>query len=197
MSEGKTANEGILVFAFVEEAAAAEGLEKLEKAKKDKEVQYWDAAVIRKDERGRYYYNETHDRSTPKGAGIGVLIGGLLGAPLGPAGIMLGAGLGAGIGAFAASTDAGLKDDNVERVGRALMAGNSALLVVPDRANLSQGQEYAAQEEIEAMLKKLTADIAEQMQNGQNAAYHITAAGRSVSVHELEADNPFAKVLDI
>ena len=72
MSEESKASEGIRVIAFTEEEAAADALETLEKAKKDKShSDFWDAAVIRKDERGRYYYHETRDRSTPKGAGIG------------------------------------------------------------------------------------------------------------------------------
>lgn len=195
MSERSAKEEGVLVFAFVEEGAAAEALETLQQAKKGKEVEFWDAAVIRKDARGRYYYDETHDRSAARGGGIGALVGGLLGAPLGPAGIVLGAGLGAGLGAFAANTDAGLDDDNMEKVGQALMPGSSALLVVPDRASLSQMQEYAAEEEVQAAIQKLNAGIAEHMAQGQNSAYHVTAYGRSVSCQELEADDRFALIL--
>jgi len=197
MSKESRAEEGILVFAFIEEGAAAEALETLKKAKKEKTVEFWDAAVIRKDAKGRYYYDETHDKSAAQGGGIGALIGGLLGAPLGPAGIVLGAGLGAGLGAFAANSDAGLDDDNLERVGQALMAGNSALLIVPSRDNLSQMQEYAAEEDIELAIQKLSAGISENMLHGQNGAYHVTAAGRSVSCHPLAADNAFAKLLGV
>ena len=197
MSEKSGEEEGILVFAFVEEGAAGEALETLKKAKKDKSVDYWDAADIRKDNRGRYYYNETRDMTTPRGAGIGMLIGGLIGIPGGPAGIVLGAGLGASLGAFAANTDAGLKDENVAKVGQALMSGNSALLVVLSRANLSQMQEYAAEEDTTVAIQKLTAGISENMVQGQNVAYHITAAGRSVSCHPLEAGDKFAQLLDI
>jgi len=197
MSEGRPTNEGILVFAFVEEGAAAEALETLNQAEKDKKVEFWDAAVIRKDEKGHYYYDETHDRSAARGGGIGALVGGLLGIPLGPAGIVLGAGLGAGLGAFAANTDAGLKDDNLEKVGQALMAGNSALLIVLDRAKLSQMQEYAAQEEIEAAIQKLNASIGEHMLNGQNAAYHVAAYGRSVTFDQLDAGDKFVQLLGL
>jgi len=197
MSEERATNEGILVFAFVEEGAAAQALETLNQAKKDKKIDFWDAAVIRKDERGRYYYDETHDRSAARGGGIGALVGGLLGIPLGPAGIVLGAGLGAGLGAFAANTDAGLKDDNVEKVGQALMAGNSALLVVLDRGKLSQMQEYAAEEEIQATIEKLSTSIGEHMLQGQNAAYHVAAYGRSVTCDPLDADNEFVQLLGL
>lgn len=197
MSEENAANQGILVFAFVEEGAADVALKTLKEAKKEKTVDYWDAAVIRKDEKGRYFYDETHDTTTPKGAGIGMVIGGIIGIPGGPAGIVLGAGLGAGLGAFAANTDAGLKDENMEKVGQALMAGNSALLIVLSRASLSQMQEYAAEEETTAAIQKLTASISEHMVNGQNAAYHVTAAGRSVSCHQLESEDKFARLLGL
>jgi uncharacterized membrane protein len=195
MSQENTIDEGVLVFAFVEGGAAAAAHKTLKEAKKDKSVEYWDAVVIRKDERGRYYYDETQDRSAAQGGGIGALVGGLLGAPLGPAGFVLGAGLGASLGALAANTDAGLDDDNLQRVGQALMAGNSALLVVPSRANLNQMQEYAAEEETETAIKKLSAGIAEHMVRGSNVAFHVTAAGKSVSCHQLGSDNVFAQLI--
>ena len=86
MSEQNTTQEGVLVIAFVEEGAAADALDTLKQAKKDKKVEFWDAAVIRKDERGRYYYDETHDKSAAQGGGIGALVGGLLGADVGGVG---------------------------------------------------------------------------------------------------------------
>lgn len=196
MSDPSTKKEGVLVFAFVTEGAASEAMQMLAKARQDKAIEYWDAAVIRVDEKGRYYFNETQDMSTAQGGGIGALVGGLLGLPFGPAAVVLGAGLGASLGAFVTGSDAGISDDALERVGRALMSGNSALVVVPSRDNLTQIREYGAEEETEAAIRKLTAGIAEQMVNGQNAAYHITAAGRSVSCHPLEADNAFARLLN-
>jgi uncharacterized membrane protein len=197
MGEEKMTNAGIVVIAFVEEGAAADALKTLKKAKKEKTVQYWDAAVIRKDEKGQYFYNETKDMTTPKGAGIGALIGGLIGVPAGPAGVVLGAGLGASLGMFAASTDAGLKDETLEKFGHALQSGNSALMIVSSRDYLRAIQEYAAEEETTAVIQKLTADISEHMVRGENAAYLVTAAGRSVSGHRLESDNEFAKLLGV
>jgi len=195
MSEEKTANEGVLVFAFVEEDAADNGLETLKKAKKEKTVDFWDAAVIRKDARGRYYYNETRDRSTPTGVGIGAVIGGLIGSPGGPAGIVIGSGIGAALGGFVASTDSGLKDDRLEDVGHALESGNSALLIVSSREYLTAMQEYAGEEDTMVAMQKLTKGISEHMVHGQNVAYTITSAGRSVSCHPLESDNKIAELL--
>ena len=197
MSEEKTAQEGIRIIAFVEEEAADEALKTLKKAKKEKTVHFWDAVVIRKDDKGRYYYDETKDMSTGKGAGFGAVIGGLLGIAGGPAGIVLGTGIGASLGALAANTDAGLKDETLEKFGLALQSGNSSLIIVSSHEYLSAIQEYAAEENKTAVIQKLTADISEHMDHGQNAAYLVTAAGRSVSCHQLEPDDKIAKLLGI
>lgn len=197
MSEEKSANEGILVFAFAEEDTADDALKTLNKAKKEKTIDFWDAAVIRKDARGRYYYHETRDRSTPKGAGIGAVIGGLIGSPGGPAGIVIGSGIGAALGGFVASTDSGLKDDRLEDVGHALESGNSALLIVSSREYLGAMQEYASEEDTRIAMQKLTKGISEHMVHGENVAYIITSAGRSVSCHPLESDDPIAKLLGV
>ena len=197
MSKEKKVTEGILVFAFVEEGAADDALETMKKAKKDKTVDFWDAVVIRRDAKGQHFYNETKDSSTPLGAGIGALIGGVIGIPGGPAGIVVGAGLGASLGAFAASGDAGLKNENLEKIGHALRAGNSALLIVSSHEYLRNIQEYAGEEDATVALQKLTTGIAEHMVRDQNAAYIITAAGRSVSCHGLEAGDKIAELLGI
>jgi uncharacterized membrane protein len=197
MSEEKTEKEGIRIIAFVEEEAADDALEILKHAKKEKTVDFWDAVIIRKDVRGRYFYNETRDLSTPKGAGIGAILGGLIGISAGPAGVVLGSGLGAALGGFIASADSGLKDDRLEDVGHALEPGNSALLIVSSHAYLQAMQEYAGDEDKTAAMHKLTKGISEHMVHGQNAAYHITAAGRSVSCHQLEPDDKIAKLLGV
>ena len=113
MSEEKAAFEGILRAAYPDEKSADEVLEGLKEAKKQKSFHYWDAAVIRKDERGRYYYKET------------------------------------------------------------------------------------SEDEATAVVKKLTADISEHMVHEQKAAYLITAAGRSISCHQLDASDETAKLLGI
>ena len=195
MSEVKTAHEGILVIAFTEENGAEEALNKLKVGKKEKRIQYWDAAVIKRDERGRYHHHETKDMETPLGAGIGALVGGLIGIPGGPAGIVIGSGLGASIGAFAANTDAGLREESLEEFGHALKSGNSALIVVSSREYLSAIQEYGAEEETAAAMKKLTVAVSENMIQGQNAAYLVTAAGRSVSVNRAESENSIVNLL--
>jgi uncharacterized membrane protein len=197
MSEEKAVFEGILIAAYADEGAADEVLKRVNEAKKEKTFHFWDAAVIRKDERGRYYYNETRDMSTPKGAGIGAIIGGVIGIAGGPAGIILGSGLGAALGGFVASADSGLKDEGLEDVGHALESGNSALLIVSSHDYLQAMQEYGGEEDTTAAMHKLTKGISEHMGHGKNVAYIVTSAGRSVSCHELETGGEISELLGI
>ena len=197
MSEEKAKFEGILVAAYADEGTADEVLKRVKEAKKEKTFHYWDAAVIRRDERGRYYFTEAKDMSTGKGAGIGAVIGGLIGIAGGPAGIILGSGLGAALGGFVASADSGLKDEGLEDVGHALESGNSALLIVSSRDYLQAMQEYAGEEDRTMAMQKLTKGISEHVGHGKNVAYIVTSAGRSVSCHELETDDETARLLGI
>lgn len=196
MSAESSVFEGIIVVAYPEENAAKEILAKANEAKKQKSFQFWDAVIIRKDEKGHYYYNETQDMTAPKGAGIGAVIGGLLGTPAGPAGIILGAGFGAALGGFAANKDSGISDERLEEVGHALQSSNSALVIVSNHEYLQNMQEYASEESTNMALQKLTVGISEHLMNGQSVAYIFTSAGRSVSCHQLEDDN-FAEFLGV
>lgn len=196
MNEENGAFAGIIIAAYPEEKTAKEILEKVNEAKKTKAIRFWDAAVIRKDEKGHYYFEETRDMSTPTGAGLGLVVGGLIGLVGGPAGAVVGAGLGAAIGGFFASADSGIKDDSLEDVGHALQSGNSALLIVSDHDYLRSMRQFAADEYTARAMKKLTTGIAEHMLQGENIAYLVTSAGRSVSCHRLR-DEKFASLLDV
>ena len=188
---------GILVSAYTDESAAKDVLGKVEEAKKEKSFQFWDVAVIRKDERGRYYYDETRDMSAPKGAGIGAVIGGLIGITGGPAGVVIGAGLGAVVGGFFANADGGINDERLADVGHALECENSALLIVSDQEYLRDMRAYADSEDTMVAVRKLTEGIAEHMRRGENVAYLITAAGRSVSCHEVAGGTELARLLEV
>jgi uncharacterized membrane protein len=193
----ETSFAGIIVAAYSDEEAADAVLKELKEAKKDRSFAFWDAAVIRKDDRSRYYYSESKDMEAPKGAGIGAVIGGLIGLTGGPAGAVIGAGLGAALGGLAANHDAGVKDERLEDIGHALQPGNSALLIVSDPEHLGVMREYAGDQETEEAVRKLTKGISEHMASGNNVAYMITSAGRSVSCHELDPDMAAAGLLNI
>jgi uncharacterized membrane protein len=197
MSEESIQDDGILVIAFVEEEGADNALEILEKAKKEARFDFWDAAVIRKDVKGHYHFKEIKDSSVGKGAGVGALVGGVLGILGGPAGVALGASAGAAIGGFAASADGGLKSENLEELGHALQSGNSALVIVSNKEYLTSAQEYVAEENLTAVLHELAESVSHNMVHGQNAAYLITVAGRSISLHQLGPTHEVINILDI
>ncbi len=197
MSEEKSSAEGILVAAFVTEDAAENAAQALKEAKKQKTIEYWDTAVIRKDDKGEYHYKETKDTSVGKGAAVGAVIGGVIGILGGPAGVVLGAGTGAAVGGFAASSDSGFKSANLEEIGHALQSGNSALVAVTSHDYLKAAQTYADEENVTAVLQKLSKDIADHMERGQNVAYVVNAAGRSVSFHQIASDDKIAQLMGV
>lgn len=188
MSTENGSFEGVIVAAYTHEEAADEVLNTINHAKKEKHFSFWDAAVVKLDERGRYFLHESKDMSTSKGAGLGAVVGGLIGLVAGPAGVMLGSGLGAALGMFVASSDGGINDARYEEIGHALEAGNSALIIVSSHDYLQAMRDYAGEDETKAAMHKLTMGITEHMAHNQDVAYIITSAGRSVSCHLLRDD---------
>ena len=106
------AGVGLFVAAYVDERGADQALDALKQAKKDDEIYYDDAAVVRRDAEGKVHTKETGDMTTGKGAGIGALIGGVIGLLGGPAGVAAGAAVGAAVGGIAAHGDAGFDKDS-------------------------------------------------------------------------------------
>src|SRR5210317_1944182 len=88
----------VIVAAFQHENGAKKALNELKQAKHQGLIKIDDAAVIRKDEKGKLHIKETADMSTGKGAGIGAVVGGVIGLLAGPLGVAVGAGAGAAIG---------------------------------------------------------------------------------------------------
>ncbi len=86
MSEANIPVE-VIVAAFQNEDGAKAALKELKQAKRQGLIKIDDAAVIRKDEKGKLHIKETADMSTGKGAGIGAVIGGVVGLLGGPVGV--------------------------------------------------------------------------------------------------------------
>jgi uncharacterized membrane protein len=196
MSRETASFEGVIVAAYADEETAETIMKDVEQAKKDGSFRYWDAAVVKIDEKGRYFSHESKDMSTPKGAGIGAVVGGIIGIAGGPAGVILGSGLGAALGGLFANRDGGISDLRLEEVGHALGSGHSAIIIVADHDYLAQMQEYAGEDEIAVAMHKLTDGIHAHMEHDSKIAYTITSAGRSVSCHLLR-DNEILGLLQV
>ncbi len=135
---------GLLVAAYTQERAAEATLAALTRAGSDTGIGYGDAAVVRRDAEGRVHISETRDMSTKTGAGIGGLIGGVIGILGGPAGIAIGAGAGATLGGLAAHADAGFDQQSLEKLGTALPARTSALVITTSKAFVEAVRDQSA-----------------------------------------------------
>jgi uncharacterized membrane protein len=184
----------IIVAAFQEEEAADEALKALKEAKKEKLISIDNAAVIRKDEKGKLHIKETADMGGGKGAGVGALVGGAIGLIAGPLGVAAGSALGAAVGGVTAKLyDGGFKDDRLRQIGTSLTPGTSAIVAVIEHRWVAELERDLAQEGADVTTAVLAADIAEQLQKGGEVSYTALsseegfAAGR-VATTEDEAE---------
>jgi uncharacterized membrane protein len=199
MSEQEKAGAGvgILVAAFPEENAGEEALKALKQARKQKQVYFEDAAVIRQDAEGGVHYHETGDMSTGKGAGAGALVGGLIGVLGGPTGIVIGAGAGALVGGALAHGDAGFDDKGLEQLGVALKPGTSAIALVTSSAFLHAARQRVNNTEMRVVLGSIGAELSARLEVGKSVALGIALTGEGLVIEEVASDDKTAEVISI
>ena len=186
------AGVGFLVAAFTDVNGGESALKSLKEAKKQKQVYFDDAAVIRQDEDGDVHYRETGDMTTGKGAGIGALVGGVIGILGGPAGIVLGAGAGALVGGGIAHGDAGFDDDSLEQIGVALRPGTSAIVATTNKYFVEMVNRQVPEEDLRAVIADLSAGLAAKLDEGKDVALKLLLTENGVAVQEIDAsDNTF------
>lgn len=178
----------VIVAAFQSEDGAKEALKELKRARNEGLIKINDAAVIRKDAKGKLHIKETADMSTGKGAGIGAVIGGVVGLLAGPIGIGLGAAAGAAIGGVAAHGDAGIKDERLETIGAGLQPETSAIVAIVEHMWVAAVQAQLAEEASDVMAQQLSADIHEQLSSGKEVAYSAIAAEGMASMSRTAGD---------
>ncbi len=181
MSEANVPVE-VIVAAFQDEDGAKAALNELKQAKHDGLIKIDDAAVIRKDEKGKLHIKETADMSSGKGAGIGAVIGGVIGLLGGPLGVAVGAGAGAAIGGIAAHGDAGIKDEQLETIGAGLEPGTSAIVAIVEHKWVAAVQAQLEDDASAVMAQQLSADIHTQLIAGREVAYSAVAAEGAASI---------------
>lgn len=195
--EQGVAGVGILVAAFPAEDAGEEALKALKQARKQKQVYFEDAAVIRQDAEGGVHYHETGDMSTGKGAGAGALVGGLIGILGGPTGIVIGAGAGALIGGALAHGDAGFDDQGLEQLGVALKPGTSAVALVTSGAFLHEVRKQADDADMRAALGDIGREIAARLEEGKSVALGMVLTEEGIAVQEVAANDEVTEVIRI
>ena len=165
----------LLVAAFDEESGAEDALKALKESRNEELVGVQAAVAMRKDAEGQLQFKEVG--MTPgKGALAGVALGAVVGVLTGGTVIALGA-LGALVGGLVGrkKRDSRFPTGGINQLAASLAPGSSALVVV-----MEPGWVIVLEKELEALGADLLsapipADIAEQLDTDQAAAYAVLA----------------------
>jgi uncharacterized membrane protein len=161
----------LIVAAFQEEKMAKEALKALKQAQRDKVIKIQNAAVLRKDEKGKLHIQETGDMGGGKGAALGGVTGAVVGLIAGPA-LLVPAAVGALVGGLAAKLrDSGFSDERLKSLGDNLKPGSSAIIAVVEHKWVADVEKAMAEAGADAVTAALGADIAEQLEAGHQVAY--------------------------
>lgn len=161
--------------AFQEEGAAKEALKALKQMKKEKLIGIQNAAVLRKDEKGKIHIKETADMGGGEGSVIGGVAGAAIGLIAGPA-LVVPAAVGALVGGLSAKLrDSGFSDDRLKSLGEGLKPGTSAIVAVVEHKWVEQVEAAIAEASADLVTANLKADIAGQLEAGHDVAYTALA----------------------
>jgi len=166
----------LIVAAFKEEKAANEALKALKEAKKAGLIKIENAAVLRKNEKGKLYIKETEDMGGGKGAAFGGVAGAVIGLIAGPA-LVVPAAVGALVGGLTAKLrDTGFSNQRLETLGEGLEPGSSAIVAVVEHTWVDKVEEALAEAEADVMTAEIKADIAAQLEAGHEVAYSVLSS---------------------
>ena len=175
----------LIVAAFQDEGAAKEVLKDLKEASREGLVKIENAAVLRKDEKGKLHIKETHDMGGGKGAALGGVGGAAVGLIAGAA-LAVPVAVGALIGGLAAKLrDSGFSNQRLETLGESLQPGSSAIVAVVEHTWVAQVEDALAEAEADVMTAEIQADIAGQLEAGHEVAYTAIAGQEGVVAGRL------------
>ena len=173
----------LIVAAFQDEKGADQALKELKAAKRDGLIKIENAAVLRKDQKGKLHIKETHDMGGGKGAVLGGVGGAAIGLIAGPA-LVVPVAVGALIGGLTAKLrDSGFSDKRLETLGEGLTPGSSAIVAVVDHTWVAQVEKEMEEAGADLLTASLQADIASQLEAEHDVAYSalVTEEGLATS----------------
>ena len=175
----------LIVAAFQDEDGAKNALKELKAAKKEHLIKIDNAAIIRKDEKGKVHIKETKDMGGGKGAVIGGVVGAAIGILTGGAGLVL-AGGGALIGGLAAKLrDSGFKDERLKKVGEGLTPGSSAIVAVIEHKWVPELEKEMQEAGADVLTEAISADIAAQLETGGEVSYSALSTEDSLTTSRV------------
>ena len=143
-AEGEDTIE-LIIRVFDRPEQAAEALEFIEGLKQRRIIKILNAAILTKDEEGKFTVQDTKEITPKKGRILGAVTGGLVGLLAGPGGIIVGAlaGLAAG-GAAGKYIDEGFSDKFLENLEQYLQPGKAALILLMEHQWVQPASEAMA-----------------------------------------------------
>jgi uncharacterized membrane protein len=175
----------VIVAAFQDEEAAKGALKALKQARKEGLIKIENAAVLRKDEKGKLHIKETHDMGGGKGAALGGVGGAAIGLVAGAAlaaPVVVGALVG---GLVAKLRDSGFSNQRLEAMGEGLKPGTSAIVAVVEHTWVAKVEQALAEAQAEVMTANIQADIASQLEAGHEVAYSVIASQEGISAGRI------------
>jgi uncharacterized membrane protein len=170
----------LIVAAFQDEKSADEALKLLKEARKEGLISIQNAAVLRKDEKGKLHIKETADMGGKKGAALGGVAGAAIGLLAGPA-LIVPVAVGALVGGLAAKLrDSGFDDKQLKDISESLKPGSSAIIAVVEHTWVAEVQKAMDQAGAEMIKTELKADIASQLEAGHEVAYSVLVSQQGV-----------------
>jgi uncharacterized membrane protein len=165
----------VIVSAFQDERSADEALKKLKEAKRENLIGIVNAAVLRKDVKGKLYIKETANFGG-KAAVLGGVTGAAIGLIAGPM-LLVPAAVGALVGGLASKLrDHGFSDERLKMIGEGMTPGSSVIVAVVEHTWVAQVQKAMAEAGADAVTAALSADIAAQLEAGHESAYSAIAS---------------------
>ena len=175
----------LVVAAFQDENSAKLALKELKQAQRERLIKIDDAAVIRKDEKGKLHIKETGDWGGGKGAAVGGAIGAAVGIILGPGAILTGA-AGALIGGLTAKLrDSGFDDNRLKKLGEGLEPGTSAIVAIVEHKWVQQVQDEIDEYATDVFTEAISADIAEQLQAGNEIELSAISGPEGIEISRI------------
>jgi uncharacterized membrane protein len=175
----------LIVAAFQDEKSAAQALKILKQARREKLIGIQNAAVLRKDEKGKLHIQETADMGSGKGAALGGVAGAAIGLIAGPA-LLVPAAVGALVGGLTAKLrDSGFSDQRLKTLGENLKPGSSAIIAVVEHKWVAEVEKAMAEAGADAVTAALGADIANQLEAGHQVAYTAISSEQGFSAARL------------
>lgn len=171
----------LMVAAFQDEQGAEDALKELKEAKKEHLIKIQDAAVMRKDEKGKVHIKETEDVGGGRGAIAGGILGVAIAALTGPAGIILAGLTGALVGGIAArNIDMGIDNERLKKLADSLKPGTSAIVAIVEHTWVADLEAEMQAAGADVLTEELSAEIAAQLEAGREVAMSSISTGDAI-----------------